>query len=64
MGRFGAAKKGNDLDDLGDSINFDEILGGPTAPSGPPRQNTFGGGGSSYTGISSAKNTKPASRLE
>ena len=66
VGRFGAAKKGNDLDDLGDSFNFDEILGGgPKANNNPPpRKDTFGGGGSSFNGINSTKNNKPAARLE
>ena len=47
MGRFGASKK-DDLDDLGDSFNFDDIMGGGVgkpvkAP--PVKQQTFGIGG-------------------
>ena len=34
MGRFapGAGKKGADLDDLGDSFNFDDVLGTDPVP--------------------------------
>ena len=52
MGRFapGAGKKGADLDDLGDSFNFDDVMGSDPVPKGPQKQTTFGGGASGIGG--------------
>mmetsp|Transcript_72 Transcript_72/g.136 ORF Transcript_72/g.136 Transcript_72/m.136 type:complete len:84 (+) Transcript_72:1-252(+) len=51
VGRFAAGKKGADLDDLGDSFNFDDVIGSDPAPSkAPAKQTTFGAGGANYGG--------------
>jgi len=63
VGRFGAAKKGADLDDLGDSLDFDNILGGGSKASKP---GAFGGSGGANAGVvsSSTKNTRPPQRMQ
>ena len=56
VGKFGGGKKaGADLDDLGDSFNFDDVLGGggSKAPA-PHRSTTFGAGGAN-SGVGSTK---------
>lgn len=67
VNKFGggvAKKASDDLDGLGDSFNFDEVLGvGGSKPSAQQKQSSFGGG--NYTGLSSAKNTsKPPTRMD
>ena len=64
LGRFAAGKKDDDSGDLGDSLDFDNILGGNKKSGASKPASGFGAGGANFGIMSnSTKNTKPPQRF-